>query len=186
MFIAFAAAFNCGAPTCMADELPSDSIYRLDVPLTTQDGRSAPLASFAGKIRIVTMFYASCPYVCPMTIQTLKDLEATLSATERSRLRILMVSVDPQRDTIDALASLAIKRELDLKRWSLARAQASDVRKIAAVLGIQYRQLANKEFNHSTILALVSREGRILAKSNSTGSIDPQFSATLRKVLSDQ
>ena len=169
----------------MADQLPSDSIYRLDVPLTTQDGRTAPLPSFAGQVRIVTMFYASCSYVCPMTIQTLKDLEASLSASERSQLRVLLVSVDPQRDTIDALASLAAKRELDLKRWSLTRAQASDVRKFAAVLGIQYRQLANKEFNHSTILTLVSRDGRILAKNNSTAVIDPQFSATLRKALSD-
>ena len=99
---------------------------------------------------------------------------------------ILLVSVDPQRDTIDVLASLAAKREIDLQRWSLTRAQASDVRKIAAILGIQYRQLANKEFNHSTVLALVSRDGRILAKNNSTAIINPQFSATLRKALSDQ
>lgn len=34
--------------SCIAANLPSDSIYRLDAPLTLQDGREVRLASFAG------------------------------------------------------------------------------------------------------------------------------------------
>jgi protein SCO1 len=169
-----------------ADELPSDSIYRLDVPLTTQDGELTRLPALAGHVRIVTMFYASCPYVCPITIETLKYVDAQLSNNERAKLRVLLVSVDPERDTPKALASLAAKRQLDLKRWSLARPQASDVRKIAAVLGIQYRQLPDKEFNHSTTLALISADGRIVARSNNAGTLDLQFLTAVHQALADK
>jgi protein SCO1 len=169
----------------VAAELPPDSIYGLDVPLTTQDGKTARLPSLIGQVRIISMFYARCPYVCPMTIETLKRIDAQLNDRERANLRVLLVSMDPERDTPEALAALAAKRQLELARWSLARPQPGDVRKIAAVLGVQYRQLADKEFNHSTILALVSAEGRIVAKSAST-SLDPQFVAAVRKALASQ
>ena len=45
--------------SCIAANLPSDSIYRLDAPLTLQDGREVRLASFAGQVQIITMFYTS-------------------------------------------------------------------------------------------------------------------------------
>lgn len=165
-----------------AEEFPSDSIYQLNIPLTTQDGRTAPLLNFAKQIRIVTMLYTSCAYVCPMTIQSIKDLEAALPEQERARLKILLVSIDPQRDSVETLAAFAAKHELDLARWSLARATPGDVRKLAAMLGVQYRQLANKEFNHSTVLALISPDGRIVAKANSD-DITANFSAMLRQTL---
>lgn len=170
--------------SCIAANLPSDSIYRLDALLTIQDGREVRLASFAGQVQIITMFYTSCPYVCPKTIETLKRIDAGLSKDERARLHVLLVSVDPERDNPEVLASLAEKRGLDLSRWSLARAQAGDVRKIAALLGVQYRQLRDKEFNHSTILTLVSSDGRIIAKSSSTATSDAQFVAAVRNALS--
>jgi protein SCO1 len=169
-----------------ADELPSDSIYRLDVLLTTQDGNSTRLPTLAGPVRIVSMFYASCPYVCPITIETLKHVDAQLSNNERAKLRVLLVSIDPERDTPQALAGLAARRQLDLTRWSLARPLASDVRKIAAVLGVQYRQLTDKEFNHSTTLALISSNGRIVAKSNNTGTLDLQFLTAVHQALADK
>jgi protein SCO1/2 len=55
----------------------------------------------------------------------------------------------------------------------LARTDDATTRKIAALLGIQYRKLADGEFNHSTLLTLLDREGRIVAKSGKLGPADP-------------
>jgi protein SCO1 len=167
-------------------EFPSDSIYQLDIPLTTQDQRAVRLPALSGKVQIVTMFYGSCTYVCPMTIQSLKNLDSELNDLERSQLRILLVSIDPERDTVDALKSLATKHKLDTARWSLVRANSKDVRKIAAVLGVQYRQLENKEFNHSTLLSLISPEGKIVGKTELNGGIDSSFRAELKRQLTLQ
>ena len=164
-------------------QLPSDSFYRLDLPLTIQNGETIRLPALAGQVRIVTMFYGSCSYVCPMTIETLKRIDSRLSDGEQAKLGMLLVSVDPDRDTPEVLSRLVLERKLDSARWTLASAKAGDVRKIAAVLGVQYRQLANKEFNHSTILTLISPEGRIVARSSIIGSLDSQFVAAVRAVL---
>lgn len=184
-FIHLLFILTCTSLSGIAEEFPSDSIYRLNIKLTTQDGHTALLPAFAKHVRIVTMLYTSCSYVCPMTVQSIKDLEAALGPQERARLKILLVSIDPQRDGVNTLAAFATKHQLDLARWSLARATTGDVRKLAATLGVQYRQLANKEFNHSTVLALISPEGRIIAKANSD-DITANFSDALRKVLSTQ
>lgn len=164
--------------------LPPDSVYHLDIALTDQNGIGQRLADRRGQVQIVTLFYASCPYVCPMTISTLKTTEAKLTPEQRLRLHILMVSLDPQRDSVSALQRLAQERTLDASRWTLARAASGDVRRLAAVLGVQYRQLTDGEFNHSTILVLLDPDGRIVARSTQLAKPDPDFTAAVQRALS--
>jgi len=58
------------------------------------------------------------------------------------------------------------------------------VRSVAAVLGIRYRQLADGEFNHSSMLVLVDANGRILARTEKIGTQpDPEFVAAVRKAV---
>ncbi|MFZ1795448.1 MAG: SCO family protein, partial [Dokdonella sp.] len=58
------------AQAARADGLPGDSVYHLHVPLLDQDAHPVDFASLRGKPRLVTMFYASCPYMCPLIIDT--------------------------------------------------------------------------------------------------------------------
>jgi hypothetical protein len=58
---------------------------------------------------------------------------------------MLLISIDPERDTVANLSALGTSRKLDKARWTLARTGAASVRKIAAVLGIQYRKLPRRE-----------------------------------------
>ena len=58
------------------------------------------------------------------------------------------------------------------------------MRKLAALLGIRYRQLADGEFNHTSVLILLDAEGRILARTEKLGAKpDPAFLAAVRKAL---
>ena len=155
--------------------LPAESVYHLAVPLTDQDARAATFADGRGRVRIVSMFYANCPYVCPMIVETLKRTERELTDDARARLSVLLVTLDPERDDPAALAKVATQRKLDTSRWTLARTAPEDVRKLAAVLGIQYRQLENREFNHSSALILLDADGRVLARSSVLGEPDPEF-----------
>ncbi|HOX72877.1 SCO family protein [Dokdonella sp.] len=163
--------------------LPGDSVYQLDLALVDQDARSFRLADLRGKPRLLTMFYASCPYMCPLIIDTLRLTERELDARQRDALGVLMVSFDTARDDPAALKALAGKRRIDTGRWSLARADAAGVRKFAAILGIQYRALDDGEFSHSSVLILLDAEGRIAARSETMGKIDPAFVARIREVL---
>lgn len=163
--------------------LPGDSAYHLDVPLVDQDGKGFVFADGRGRPRIVSMFYTSCKYVCPLIIDTLLATEHGLDAGQRTHIDVLLVSLDPDNDTPDALKRVADKRHLDTPRWRLARTDKAHVRRLAAVLGIQYKQLENREFSHSSALVLLDADGRIVARSDRLGEADPDFVAAVRRVL---
>lgn len=159
----------------LADELPQDSIYQLDVPLETHRGDKMPLASLQGRPVIITMFYGSCPHVCPMLISTVQQLEKQLPENLRDGLRVAMVSVDPRRDTPEHLREIALRRGVESERWILARTSAEGTRPLAAVLGIQYKTLPDGEFNHTSVLVLLDADGRELARSSRLGAPDKAF-----------
>jgi protein SCO1 len=127
--------------------LPADSVWQLNAKITEQNGKTIALKELAGKPRLVSMFYSSCPYMCPLIIDTALAVEHNLSTQERAKLGVLFISIDPKRDTPDVLNALMQKRKLDYSRWMLARASEADVRKVAAVLNIRYRELDGGDFN---------------------------------------
>jgi protein SCO1 len=175
--------FSCmafaGAP------LPSDSIYQINNTFTNQDNRDFKLVERRGKPQIVAMFYTSCRYICPLIIDSAKAVEHSLSPAEQKNLSILLISMDPARDTPEALMFIAKKRKLDTSRWTLARTDANGVRTIAALLSVRYRVLSDGEFNHTSALILLDAEGRVLARTETLGSKpDPEFLAAVKKVLS--
>jgi protein SCO1/2 len=162
-------------PSSDGAELPDDSYYQLDVVLETQAGETLRFAEMQGKPVIVAMFYASCPQVCPMTIGTIRAIEGQVPPGHRSRLRVLMITLDPERDTPDELAALADGHRVNDERWRFARTAPSDVRPLAAVLGVQYRNLPDGNINHSTLILLLDADGREVARTGKLGVPDPAF-----------
>lgn len=167
-----------------ATSLPAKSIYQLPVHLTDQSGKTFQLAERRGAPMIVSMFYTSCQYVCPMLMESIQATEQKLSATERARLKVTLVSFDPEHDTVQVLRKTADARSFDSARWALARTDATSVRKLAALLGIQYRAIGNGDFNHSTALILLDADGQIVGKTSELGSADAEFVKALRRTLS--
>ncbi|MCX7515039.1 SCO family protein [Frateuria hangzhouensis] len=166
-----------------ASPLPTDSVYQMAVPLTGQDGHTAPLAARRGEPQLVSMFYTSCTMVCPMIIDTMKATRR--AAGEPGRVGLLAVSFDPARDNVDALRRYAAAHRLDARWWTLARTEPQDTRALAALLGVQYRKLPDGEYNHSSALLLLDGEGRIVARTSIIGRIDPEFVAAVRKLAGD-
>jgi protein SCO1/2 len=157
-----------------------DSIYQLDARLTDQAGRAQGLDVYRGSPVLITMFYGSCQATCPLIIDTLRSTERGLTPGQRAQLRVLLISFDPLRDTPAALAEIAATRHIDTSRWTLATTDADTVRDIAALLDLQYRRLPSGEFNHSTVIALLSPGGKIEARSTQLGRADPELLKRLR------
>jgi len=165
----------------LAGELSGDSLYRLQIPLQTADGSTVALADLRGKPALITLFYSQCSSVCPMVTVQLQNIERHLTQTARRNLTILMLSLDSDRDTPQALQTFKQTHHIDDPRWIVARASASDVRTLAAVLGVRYRQLPDQSFNHSAIIALADGEGVIKAHVEGVTAGETTF---LRKVES--
>src|SRR3546814_3563477 len=91
--------------------------------------------------------------------------------------------MDPARDDPEALMSVASKRKLDGARWSLASPAPDNVRGVAGVLGVRYRQLADGEFNHTSALVLLDREGRIVTRTEQIGSRSEEHTSELQSLM---
>jgi len=74
-----------------------------DFKLTDQNGKPRTLADFRGKAVVIFFGYTQCPDVCPTT---LSDLAAAMQklGTDASRVQVLFVTVDPERDTPELLS----------------------------------------------------------------------------------
>ncbi|SMG14886.1 protein SCO1/2 [Paraburkholderia susongensis] len=74
----------------------------LDFTLTADDGRPVNAASFKGRTSLVYFGYTHCPDVCPETMARLMQVLGKLGP-DAQKVRILFITVDPARDTPQAL-----------------------------------------------------------------------------------
>lgn len=177
-------AVLCISPAARAEAPTSPaSIYNLRAKLVDQNGQPQQLDLYRGQPVLVSMFYSSCPNTCPLLIDTVKSVEAALAPADRALLRVLLISIDPARDTPQVLRELAASRHLDSARWTLATTDEATVRKVAAVLNVQYRRLPNGEFNHSSIITVLSPRGEILRQSSALGAADAAVMAALGSAM---
>ena len=180
----FALLFCFSLTTNATTPLPGDSVLQINNTFTNQNGKHFKLSERRRKPQLVAMFYTSCRYICPLIIDSGKGIDNSLTPAERKNLSILLVSIDPKRDTPEALMTIVNKRKLDTKHWTLARTDEKGVRTLAALLSVRYRVLQNGEFNHTSALILLDAEGRILARTETLGSKpDPKFLAAVKKAV---
>ncbi len=182
--LAFITALNVStAQSSDGNSLPPDSVYHLQVSIEDQFGEITALDRYKGQPVLVTMFYTSCPHVCPLLISTIKLTESKLSAEERASLRVLTISIDPERDTPEKLRETLERHTVDSSRWSMTRSQAGDLRTISGVFGVRYKQLPDGEFNHTTRIILLDREGVQVATTEQLGRHDAAFLEAIKASL---
>lgn len=144
------------------EPVPGTSIFQLGSSFIDETGATLPLASLRGKPTVVVMFYGSCQTLCPVLVNDTKTIDSALSQAEREGLQVVLVTLDPERDTGERLIALADEYELPRPRWKLLRASSdADLRELAMVLGVQFRKLDDGEFAHSALITLLDPEGTI-------------------------
>lgn len=72
---------------------------RLEFDLETADNQRLTEKDLAGKVVLVYFGYTYCPDVCPTTMAELALMKSTLSPEQQEQVQVLMISVDPHRDT---------------------------------------------------------------------------------------
>ena len=71
--------------------------------LTEDSGKNVDATAFRGHTTLVYFGYTHCPDVCPETMARLMQVLEKLPASDAKDVRILFISVDPARDTPQAL-----------------------------------------------------------------------------------
>lgn len=67
--------------------------------LTDQDGKALAVDELKDRWSLLFFGYTFCPDICPTTLAQMREVKGLLPAEARERLRVVLVSVDPNRDT---------------------------------------------------------------------------------------
>ncbi|MEW6993976.1 SCO family protein [Colwelliaceae bacterium MEBiC 14330] len=132
--------------------------------LTDEDGQPFNNAKLQGKWSLIFFGYTSCPDICPTTLQNLNFIYDDLTAIANNS-QILLVTVDPKRDTQEKLAQYIAYFNSNFKAL---RAEHDVLFPFSRNLGLMYA-ITNKEeeesywVDHSASLVLINPAGEIEA-----------------------
>jgi len=126
------------------------------IALVDQNGRSLSLADLARPV-VVTFAYGHCTTVCPLAVAALREARRA----RRSDRAIVVVTVDPWRDTPDRLSAIARSWSLGADDFFLS-GSVDDVSRLLDALGVgRRRNETNGEVDHAATAMLVRPGGRV-------------------------
>ena len=132
-----------------------------ELTLNNVDGQPQALTSLKGKWSLLFFGYTFCPDICPTTLAQLRQLNGLLPAETRSQLQILMVSLDPHRDTPEKL-----KQYLGFfdPAYLGLTGPLADIQKLANAVSIPFipgdTSKENYTVDHSGNLVIIGPDGR--------------------------
>ncbi len=108
-------AASCGGSDSFHGTTLDSSDIAPPFELRDQFGDAVALSDMAGKVVVLTFLYTSCPDVCPLTTETLRRTHILLG-DDASRVRMVAISVDPQRDSMERIYEYSDDTDM-LDKW---------------------------------------------------------------------
>ena len=109
---------------------------------------------------IVFFGFTHCPDICPTTLAILNDTYSKLKDRERERMQIVMISIDPERDTEEKLAEYVPYFN---DEFIGVTGNKHLIRRLTAELNVAYNQVpldtGDYTVDHSTQLVLINPKG---------------------------
>ena len=129
---------------------------------TNAEGQPQDVSQLTGKWRLVFFGYTFCPDICPTTLAELRQLQSRLPEALKQRMQVVLVSVDPARDTPQQL-----KQYLSFFDAGFAGLTGAlePTQELATVLGIPFipadTTQPNYTVDHGGNVALVGPDGAL-------------------------
>ena len=131
-----------------------------DMAMTNQDGQAVSLSDLKGKWTLLFFGYTFCPDICPTTLAQLRQIKSELPKEAVSNLRVVLVSVDPNRDTPQQLKQYLGYFDKDFVGLS---APVEQIQKLANAVSIPFipadTSKPNYTVDHSGNLVILGPDG---------------------------
>ncbi len=155
-----------------------------DFVLTSADG-PVDTATMRGEVLLVYFGYTYCPDICPTTLSTISQALARLPRESLPYVRVIFVSVDPERDTPKALKDYAAFFHPAVIGVT---GSAEEVARAARLYGAAYARQnvdgAGYVVDHSSWTYVVAPDGRLAGRIPHGASVE-QTLAEIRRHLPD-
>ena len=136
---------------------PRQTAAAVDFTLVDQAGEATSLRRFKGKPVVLTFVFAHCQTMCPLLVQSIKQALPGAPSSE-----VLLVTLDPWRDTPSGLAGLAHRWAVPKNFHVLSSATVADVLRVVEAYRVPYqRDEKTGDITHPGLVFLVDAEGRL-------------------------
>lgn len=131
-----------------------------DFALAEAGGVPFRLSEQRGKVVAVFFGYTFCPDICPLTLSTMKEVVASLTPEERAQLEVVMVTVDPERDTPEILGEYLAHFDASFHGVSGEPEQVHEVMRTWGIQTVREARPTGDLISHPATVYLLDREGR--------------------------
>ena len=150
-----------GRPGFRATDITGADFGR-DFALTDHTGKPRSLADFRGRVVVMFFGFTHCPDVCPTTLAELAAVVKKLG-TDGDRVQVLLVTVDPERDTPEVLSQYVTAFN---PRFLALRGTAEETARVAKEFKIIYQKIAGVRpdsytMDHSAGTYIFDTQGRL-------------------------
>jgi protein SCO1/2 len=128
-----------------------------DFALVDQNGNAVSADDLKGQIWVADFFFTHCPSKCPMVTMRMRDVQKALP--DDAPVKLVSITVDPERDTPTVLADYAKQFGADESRWLFLTGDKQAIIKLCKEGFLL--PATNDPNDHSLRLSLVDRDGTI-------------------------
>jgi protein SCO1 len=161
LLAAFTALAACAPPQARYSGIDlTGADFGRDFKLTDANGRERALADFRGKYLMIFFGYTNCPDVCPTALARAVEVRKKLGA-EGTRLQVIFVTVDPERDTPAVLN--AYTHAFDAGFLGL-RGDLARTREVANEFHVMYEKVptgSSYAMDHTALTYIFDARGRL-------------------------
>jgi protein SCO1 len=140
--------------------------------LIDQDGQPFSDHDLKGKTFLVFFGFTHCPDVCPTTLFEISEIMRTLGP-EADRTAALFISVDPERDTPQAMKDYLSSFDPHLRGLT---GDAAALAAVAKAYRVYYKKVplegGDYTMDHTAIVYLMDKDGRFVAPFNMRRTAD--------------
>lgn len=131
------------------------------VQMTDEKGQTVALDELKGKWSLLFFGYTYCPDICPTTLAQLRQVKSELPREAVDRLQVVLVSVDPDRDTPEQLRQYLGYFDKDFRGLT---GSVENIQKLANGVSIPFIPADTSKpgytVDHSGNLAILGPDGR--------------------------
>ncbi len=131
-----------------------------ELNLVDHHGKAFTRNNLEGQWSLVFFGFTHCPDICPTTMMFLDEFVASLEGTEVADTQVVMVSVDPARDTVEALSTYVPYFN---EEFVGVTGEFLDIHRFATALNTPFRKVMlegdNYQIDHSANVILVNPRG---------------------------
>jgi protein SCO1/2 len=129
-------------------DITGSKAFGKDFSLTDHHGKKRELAEFKGQLVVMFYGYTQCPDVCPTTMIEMQGVMELLGK-DASRVQVMFVTVDPERDTQELLSQYV--PAFDKRFLGLRPQSTEELEKITKDFKVFYKKVPGNSLTSYTI-----------------------------------